>query len=77
VLPEYAKCSRNPQIAPPPKILNCAKSGFDPIRIPYPSEAGEQNNFRGDGYFAIDSGVSKSWSVPERHNLKSAWEVFK
>lgn len=48
----------------------------NPIRIPYPGEAGERNNFRGDGYFGIDSGVSKTWSVSERHSLKFAWEVF-
>jgi Carboxypeptidase regulatory-like domain len=48
----------------------------NPIRIPYPGEAGERNNFRGDGYFGIDSGLSKSWSMSERHTLKFAWEVF-
>lgn len=48
----------------------------NPIRIPYPGEAGERNNFRGDGYFGIDSGVSKSWSLSERHSLRFAWEVF-
>jgi hypothetical protein len=48
----------------------------NPIRIPYPGEAGERNNFRGDGYFGIDSGVSKSWNVSERHSLKFAWKVF-
>lgn len=44
----------------------------NPIRIPYPGEAGERNNFRGDGYFGIDSGVSKSWSLSERHRLRFA-----
>ena len=29
-----------------------------------------------DGYFGIDSGVSKSWSVSERHSLKFAWEAL-
>ena len=30
-----------------------------PIRLPYPGEAGQRNNFRGDGYFDIDSGLDQ------------------
>jgi hypothetical protein len=48
----------------------------NPIRIPYPGEAGERNNFRGDGYFGVDSGLSKSWNLWEGQSLKFAWEVF-
>ena len=48
----------------------------NPIRIPYPGEAGERNNFRGDGYFGVDSGLSKSWNLWEGQTLKFAWEVF-
>jgi hypothetical protein len=48
----------------------------NPIRIPYPGEAGERNNFRGDGYFGVDSGLSKSWRLREGQTLKFAWEVF-
>jgi hypothetical protein len=47
-----------------------------PVRNAYPGEAGERNHFRGDGYFGIDSGLSKSWVVHEGQNLKFAWEVF-
>jgi len=48
----------------------------NPIRVPYPGEAGERNNFRGDGYFGIDSGLSKSWNFTESQSLKFTWEVF-
>ena len=48
----------------------------NPIRLPYPGEAGERNNFRGDGYFGLDSGLSKSWRLRETQTLKFAWEVF-
>jgi hypothetical protein len=48
----------------------------NPIRLPYPGEAGERNNFRGDGYFGVDSGLSKSWSLWEGQTLKFSWEVF-
>jgi hypothetical protein len=47
-----------------------------PMRFAYPGEAGSRNNFRGQGYFEIDTGVAKSWKVRENMNLKFAWEVF-
>ncbi len=47
-----------------------------PVRNAYPGEAGQRNRFRGDGYFGIDSGLSKSWVIHEQHTLKFAWEVF-
>ena len=47
-----------------------------PMRLPYPGEAGDRNTFRGDGYFNIDSGLSKSWKIREYGNLKFAWEVY-
>jgi hypothetical protein len=47
-----------------------------PLRFPYPGEAGSRNNFRGPGYFGIDSGLAKSWKIGERMDVKFAWEVF-
>jgi hypothetical protein len=47
-----------------------------PIRLPYPGEAGQRNQFRGDGVFDIDSSLTKSWDVTERARLKFAWEVY-
>ena len=47
-----------------------------PIRLPYPGEAGERNNFRGDGYFNIDSAVSKSWGLHEYGTLKFTAEAY-
>lgn len=47
-----------------------------PVRLPYPGEAGQRNNFRGDGYFDLDSGLSKSWKLAELGSLKFAWEVY-
>jgi hypothetical protein len=46
------------------------------LRNPYPGEAGQRNNFRGDGYFGIDASLSKVWKVNERDSLKFGWEVF-
>jgi len=46
------------------------------VRLPYPGETGQRNNFRGDGYFDIDSGLSKTWALPEKATLKFTWEVY-
>jgi len=61
--------------ADPDAITNGVSSG-SPIRIPYPGETGQRNNFRGDGYFDIDSGLSKNWRLGEFGALKFAWEVY-
>jgi hypothetical protein len=47
-----------------------------PMRFAYPGEAGSRNNFRGQGYFGIDTGLTKSWKIREDMSLKFAWEVF-
>jgi hypothetical protein len=46
------------------------------IRLPYAGEAGSRNNFRGDGYFDIDSSLTKSWRLGDRIRLKFAAEVY-
>ncbi len=46
------------------------------MRFAYPGEAGNRNNFRGQGYFGIDAGLAKSWKLREGMDLKFAWEVF-
>lgn len=46
------------------------------IRPPYAGETGQRNNFRGDGYFSIDSGLSKEIPTVEGETLKFAWEIF-
>jgi len=48
----------------------------NPIRLPYPGEAGQRNNFRGDGYLDLDSSLSKSWKIHEGLDLKFAGEVY-
>ena len=47
-----------------------------PIRLPYPGEAGQRNNFRGDGFFNVDSSLDKTWNLAELGKLKFAWEVY-
>ena len=47
-----------------------------PVRLSYPGEAGQRNHFRGDGYFSLDSGLSKAWSIRDLGKLKLSWEVY-
>ncbi|WP_082662070.1 TonB-dependent receptor [Terracidiphilus gabretensis] len=46
------------------------------VRPPYASESGQRNAYRGDGYFSIDTGISKTFSITERHTIKFAAEAF-
>ncbi len=46
------------------------------LRLPYPGETGQRNNFRGDGYSSLDSGMSKVFRITEAQQLKFAAEVF-
>jgi len=56
--------------------INSGVSNGTPVRLPYPGEAGQRNNFRGDGYLDLDSGLNKSWGLGEFGTLKFAWEVY-
>jgi Carboxypeptidase regulatory-like domain/TonB dependent receptor len=51
-------------------------TGTGPIRYPYAGEAGERNYFRGDGYFDIDSSLTKSWNLADKAQLKFAAEAY-
>jgi hypothetical protein len=56
--------------------LACGGCSGGNVRLPYPGEAGQRNNFRGDGYFDVDSGVDKSWGLGEYGTIKFAWETY-
>ncbi len=66
----------SPQVFLNPSALNTGTLTGSPIRLPYPGEAGERNNFRGDGWFGIDSGLNKVWQFGEYGALKFDWQVF-
>ncbi|WP_158943213.1 carboxypeptidase-like regulatory domain-containing protein [Granulicella sp. S190] len=66
----------NPQFFADPDAINSGISTGGPIRLPYPGEVGQRNNFRGDGVFDLDSGLSKRWSLGDYGGLKFAWEVY-
>ena len=55
----------NPQYFDNASAINTGVYSGGPIRIAYPGEAGQRNNFRGDGYIDLDSGLSKTWRIRE------------
>lgn len=59
-----------------PNAFGDPQGAINNIRPPYASESGERNFFRGDGYFSIDSGISKVLAITEREQLKFACEIF-
>jgi hypothetical protein len=66
-----------PQVFDNPDAINAGVTGPDsPIRLPFPGEAGQRNNFRGDGFFDIDSSLSKTWTLFHENTLAFAWDVF-
>src|SRR3984957_2616831 len=65
-----------PQVFDNVAAINNGVDNGSPIRLPYPGEAGERNNFRGDGYFDIDSGLAKTFKITEGQSVKFDWEVF-
>lgn len=65
-----------PQFFDNAQAINSGLSSGSPVRLPYPGDAGQRNNFRGDGYFDIDSGLDKDWKFGEWGALKFAWEVY-
>jgi hypothetical protein len=47
------------------------------FRLSLPGEAGLRNQLRGDGYFTIDTSLTKAWSLGiADHKLRFRWDVF-
>ncbi len=68
--------SGNPVVSLAPQAFADPTAALENMRDPYPGEAGQRNNFRGDGYFGVDASLSKSWKIREGSGLNFAWEVF-
>jgi hypothetical protein len=53
----------------PAAVLAAFRSG-------YPGESGTRNPLRGDGYFGIDTGLSKYFRITEKVKAQLRWETF-
>ncbi len=59
-----------------PNSFDNVTSTLANLRLPYPGETGQRNAFRGDGFFEIDTGINKIFTIREGQQVKFAWEVF-
>jgi hypothetical protein len=66
----------SPQFFDNADAINQGLSTGGPIRFSYPGENGQRNNFRGQGIFDLDSGLTKAWRLGDYGNVKFAWEVY-
>jgi len=73
---KHLDSSGNPIYFDNPDVISGGAYNGTPIRVPYPGEAGERNNFRGDGYINLDTGLAKSWQISKFGALKFTWEVY-
>lgn len=65
----------DPRTGNPDLFQNPAAAQGD-FRFSYPGESGQRNELRGPGFFGIDTGLSKSWTIAEAQSLKFSWETF-
>ena len=61
-----------------PNLFSDPAAAFAAFSTTRPGGTGGRNIIRGDGYFTIDMGLAKSWTMPynEKHTLQFRWEVF-
>jgi hypothetical protein len=64
--------------APAPNLWTDAKSAFAGFQETMAGQTGSRNSLRGDGFFDIDTGLAKNFTMPysERHHLQFRWDSF-
>jgi len=61
-----------------PNIFSDPGLAFSSFVHTLPGGVGTRNSIRGDGFYSLDMGLSKAWSMPykEGHRVQFRWEVF-
>jgi hypothetical protein len=61
-----------------PNLFPDPQSAFSAFDLTFPGQSGDRNNVRGDGFFTIDTGLSKRIKMPykETHSLQIRAEAF-
>jgi hypothetical protein len=60
-----------------PNLFSDPRAALASFRNARPGEVGDRNVLRGEGYFTLDAGLSKTFNLPwEGHSLQFRWEVF-
>ncbi len=61
----------------PPRLFGCnPDEAYQSFRNAKPGETGDRNVFRLPGYFTLDLGFSKSFTIKEGHSLQLRFEAF-
>jgi hypothetical protein len=74
VLPE-TRTTLNAVDGRPSPFADAAKAAAF-FRYDMPGEPGIRNALRGDGYFTIDTSVSKAWRIVADNRIRFRWDVF-
>ena len=61
-----------------PTMFQDATAAYRSFRSPYPGETGDRNLLRWPGFWNLDMGLQKSFTMPwqENHKLSFRWDVF-
>jgi hypothetical protein len=59
-----------------PNIFSDPTFAYQSYRSPYPGEFGDRNTIRYPGFFGLDAGLYKAFSLGEGRRLIFRWEVF-
>lgn len=59
-----------------PNLFSDPTFAFQSFRDPRAGEPGDRNVFRAPGYFALDSGLYKTFNLSERQRIQFRWEVY-
>jgi hypothetical protein len=61
-----------------PNVFSNGPAAISSFDYAYAGQAGQRDNIRGDGFFEVDLGLAKRWTMPwtEKQILQFRWEVF-
>ncbi len=59
-----------------PNMFKDYTTAVNSYRQDFPGEVGGRNTLRGPGYFDIDMGLHKAFSITERQQLQFRWDVY-
>jgi hypothetical protein len=61
-----------------PNLFSTGTAAYTSFGYTFPGESGARNNLRGPGFFGVDLGLAKRWTMPwsEKQSLQFRWEVF-
>jgi hypothetical protein len=61
-----------------PNLFSNGPAAISSFDYAYAGQAGQRDIIRGNGFFTVDMGLAKRWTMPwsEKQGLQFRWEVF-